>query len=132
MKQILLTILLALSLCEPVKANDTKIGLATYYSISTNGGSTTSSGVPLSDNKLTAASVIFPLKSKLLITNLTNGKSITVTVTDTGPFATNSNGRAIRPLRAHPSRIVDVSLAAAKALSFHGKGIAKVKVQKLK
>lgn len=132
MKQILLMLLLALSPCVELKASDTRIGVASYYSIRTNGGKTTSSGIPLNDSKLTTASVIFPLGTKLLITNLTNSKSITVTVTDSGPYATDSKGRALKPLRPHPTRIVDVSQAAAKALGFHGNGLTKVKVQKIK
>ena len=132
MKKILLVLLLALSLCVEVKANDTRIGTATFYTVRSNGGTTTSSGIPLSDTKLTTASVIFPLNSKLLITNLSNNKSITVTVTDSGPFATNSKGQALKPLRPHPSRIVDVSQAAARALGFHNRGTTKVKVQKIK
>ena len=132
MKQILLALLLALSPCVEVKASDTRIGTATYYTVRSNGGTRTSSGIPLSDTKLTTASVIFPLHSKLLVTNLSNGKAVTVTVTDSGPFATNTKGQALKPLRPHPSRIVDVSQAAAKALGLIGKGITKVKVQKIK
>ena len=110
----------------------TRVGEATYYTVRTNHGTTTASGIPLSDTKLTAASVIFPVGSRLRVTNLSNNRSTEVIVTDRGPFATNAEGKAIKPLRKHPTRIVDISYAAAKALNMQSRGVAKVKIQQIK
>lgn len=114
------------------KVISTYVGEATYYTVRSNGGTRTASGIPLSDSKLTAASVVFPIGSALRITNLANSKSIDVTVTDRGPFATNSKGAPAKPLRRHPSRLVDMSYAAAKALNIQSRGVAKVKIQRIK
>lgn len=114
------------------KVGDPKTGIASHYSIRTNGGTKTASGVPLCDNKLTAASLIFPLGSKVKVTNLNNGKQIIVKITDTGPFATDSRGRAVRPLRRHPTRVIDLSQASAKKLDFKSRGLTKVRVQRIK
>src|SRR5258708_26122377 len=35
---------------------------------------------------LTAASIAFPLGSRVMVTNLDNGRSVEVTITDRGPF----------------------------------------------
>lgn len=133
MKKLLIALLLFVSSCKNyTKAAEYKIGLASHYSVSTNRGIKTSSGIPLCDKKYTVASTVYPLHTRVRVTNLRNGNSIFAVVTDRGPFATNSQGRAIRPLRPHPNRIVDVSQAAAKALGFHQHGVARVKVQKVK
>lgn len=63
---------------------------------------------------LIAAHRTLPMGTHLLVTNLGNGRSVTVVVVDRGPF--------IR------SRIIDVSTSAAEALGFRSAGVAKVKV----
>jgi rare lipoprotein A len=115
-----------------VKIGEPKKGIASHYSIRTNGGVKTASGIPLRDDKLTAASLIFPLHSTVKVTNINNGKTAIVKITDTGPFATDNRGRAVRPLRKHPTRIIDVSQATAKKLGFHSNGLTKVKAQLIK
>lgn len=114
------------------KVGDPKTGIASHYSIRSNGGTKTASGIPLCDDKLTAASLVFPLGSKVKVTNLNNGKQVIVTITDTGPFATDSRGRALRPLRRHPTRVIDLSQASAKKLDFKSRGLTKVRVQQVK
>jgi rare lipoprotein A len=52
--------------------------------------------------------------STVRVTNLDTGESVVVKITDRGPFVTN--------------RILDLSLAAAKAVGLYQKGVAKVKV----
>jgi len=106
-------------------------GVASHYSIRSNGGTHTASGIPLCDNQYTAASLIFPLRSTVKITNLNNGKTAVVKITNRGPFATDSRGKALRPLRRHPTRIVDVSQATAKKLGFKDRGLTKVKVERI-
>jgi len=146
MKYTALIIIAALMSCMPIESNpissvekptyikvgEPKKGIASHYSIRTNGGVKTASGIPLKDDKYTAASLVFPLRSTVKVTNVNNGKTVIVKITDTGPFATDSRGKAIRPLRRHPTRIIDVSQATAKTLGFHSNGLTQVKVQKVK
>ena len=42
--------------------------------------------------------------------------SVQVRINDRGPFAVDSSGNAIKPLRPHPTRVIDLSKAARDAL----------------
>ena len=90
-------------------------GIASHYSIRTNGAHPT-----------------LPFGTILKVTNLKNGKNVMVKVINVGPFATNSKGKAIKPLRRHPTRIIDLSQAAASKLGFLKNGITKVRVDVVK
>jgi rare lipoprotein A len=68
-------------------------------------------------NAMTAAHLTLPLGSIARITNLKTGHSAIVRITDRGPFVTG--------------RIVDLSLAAAKALDVYLPGIATVRLEVL-
>jgi len=74
----------------------------------------TASGVLFDDRKLTAAHRTLPLGTQVEVTNLKNGRSVTLRVTDRGPW--------IR------GRLIDVSLAAAERLGFTHRGLAHVRV----
>jgi len=67
--------------------------------------------------KLTAAHRTLPFDTMVRVTNLNNGKSTTVRITDRGPFVDN--------------RIIDVSLAAAREIDLVGPGVAPVRVEVL-
>jgi rare lipoprotein A len=96
----------------------TEYGVASYYTVRSNHGTRTASGVALKDSALTAAHKTLPFGTKIKITNLKNNKSVVVVITDRGPFI--------------KGRIVDVSLAAADQLGFRQNGIAKkVKIERL-
>ncbi len=62
----------------------------------------------------TAAHPTLPFGTKLRVTNVASGKSVTVRVNDRGPYV--------------QGRVVDVSYSAADALGMVGKGVAKVKL----
>jgi rare lipoprotein A len=51
------------------------------------------------------------------VTDLETGRSVVVTVTDRGPFA--------------PGRVVDLSLGAARTLGIVGRGLARVRVERV-
>ena len=106
-------------------------GLASFYSTKSS-SSKTASGERLYDNRLTAAHPKLKFGTFVKVTNLSNKKTVIVKINDRGPFATTKSGRAAYPLRPHPTRIIDLSLAAAKALDFHKKGIIKVRVEVVK
>ena len=85
-------------------------GVASYYS----SGAVTASGERFDPNDLTAAHRTLPFGTKVRVTNLSTGQSVTVRVNDRGPFV--------------PGRVVDVSHGAAHSLGLVGKGVAKVKL----
>jgi len=85
-------------------------GLASFYSE----GSRTASGEKFNANELTAAHPTLPFGTKLRVTNVSNGQSVTVRVNDRGPYV--------------PGRVVDVSYSAARTLGMVGGGVAKVKL----
>lgn len=64
---------------------------------------------------MTAAHKTLPLPSYVKVTNLENGRSVTLRVNDRGPF--------------YSDRIIDLSFAAAKKLGFAEKGVARVSVE---
>ncbi len=68
-------------------------------------------------NALTAAHRTLPLGSIVRVTNVSTQHSVVVRITDRGPFI--------------PGRIIDLSLAAAKAVDVWRPGLARVKVELL-
>ena len=65
-------------------------------------------------NAMTAAHKTLPFGTKVRVTNLNNGKSVTVTINDRGPYIAG--------------RIIDLSKAAAHSISMQGSGVVPVKV----
>lgn len=63
---------------------------------------------------MTAAHKTLPIPSYVRVTNVVNGKSVTVLVNDRGPF--------------HSQRIIDLSYGAALKLGFADKGVTQVDV----
>lgn len=110
------TILLFLSMITVAFSAET--GIASHYSIKTNGGTRTASGEKLSDKAMMAAHKTHAFGTMLKVTCLKTGKSVVVKTVDRGPY--------IR------GRIVDLSQAAAKELGMIKRGIAKVKVEVVK
>jgi rare lipoprotein A len=77
-------------------------------------GHKTSNGEIYDMFAMTGAHKTLPLPSIVRVTNLANGRQTIVRVNDRGPF--------------HPSRIIDLSYAAAIKLDFIDTGVAKVKI----
>jgi rare lipoprotein A len=92
------------------------IGVASWYGPGFD-GHRTSSGAVYDQEDLTAASLLFPLGTRLLVTNLANGRSVEVTVNDHGPYV---KGRGI-----------DLSRKAARVLGVIGPGTAAVRMDVL-
>ncbi|HET7754098.1 MAG TPA: septal ring lytic transglycosylase RlpA family protein [Anaeromyxobacteraceae bacterium] len=95
---------------------DEEVGLASYYGRA-HQGKPTASGVPFDMNAMTAAHRRHPFGARLRVTDLETGKTVDVKVNDRGPFVKD--------------RIIDVSYAAARALGFLGRGVARVKVKRV-
>jgi len=66
-------------------------------------------------NKLTAAHRTMAFNTTVRVTNLTNGKSVVVRITDRGPFVEN--------------RVIDLSRAAAQAIESIGPGVVPVRLE---
>lgn len=92
-------------------------GKASWYSIKTNRGTRTASGKQLQNNAYTAAHKTLPMGTKVRVTNLANGKSEILTITDRGPYT--------------KGRIIDVTIGSAERLGFASRGITKAKVEVL-
>ena len=94
-------------------AADTKTashGVASFYTE----GTKTANGEKFNTLDMTAAHPTLPFGTKLRVTNVASGQSVTVRVNDRGPYVRG--------------RVVDVSYSAADALGMVGKGVAKVKL----
>ena len=89
-------------------------GKASYYADKFQ-GSKTASGELYDKNKLTAAHRTHPFGTLCRVTNLANNRSVIVRVNDRGPHV--------------PSRVIDVSRAAAEQLDGIRMGIFSVKVE---
>lgn len=94
-----------------------QIGVASYYSSRFN-GRRTASGERFDPSAMTAAHMTLPLGTRVRITNLKNGQSVVVRINDRGGF------------RRH-GRILDLSPAAARALSMTGAGVARVGLKRI-
>lgn len=87
--------------------------MASYYSNRMH-GRRMSDGTKYHKDSLTCAHRRYPLGTMLKVTNIKNGKSVVVKVTD----------------RCGRRRIIDLSYAAAKALGIITQGVAMVTVEK--
>jgi rare lipoprotein A len=99
---------------SPVQAKLPQTGEASWYGAQ-HQGKQTASGKIFDQARLTAAHRSLPFGSKIKVTNLANGKSVEVEITDRGPVAEN--------------RIIDLSQAAAKALEMLESGTTTVRLE---
>lgn len=103
-------------MATPAPTGYTEEGNASWYGEPFN-GRRASNGEIYDMYKLTAAHRTLPFDTMVRVTNLNNGKSTTVRITDRGPFVEN--------------RIIDLSLAAAREIDLVGPGVAPVRVEVL-
>jgi rare lipoprotein A len=100
----------------PAPAGYKEEGNASWYGVPFN-GRRASNGEIYDMYKLTAAHRTLPFETMVRVTNLNNGKSTVVRITDRGPFVDN--------------RIIDLSLAAAREVDSVGAGVVPVRVEVL-
>jgi rare lipoprotein A len=86
-------------------------GMASWYGT----GRRAADGTAFDKNALTAAHKTLPMGTTVRVTNLANNESVTVRITDRGPFV---NGR-----------VLDLSEGAAKQIDLYRMGVAKVKIE---
>jgi rare lipoprotein A len=107
-------VILLLLMCFPLLSKE---GKASYYHDKFH-GRMTASGTIFNQNEMTCAHKTLPFGTKLEVTNLTNNKTVVVTVTDRGPFI--------------KGRHIDLSYAAAEKLDFINKGVQRVNFEIIK
>jgi rare lipoprotein A len=91
-------------------------GDAVWYGAAVH-GNLTASGEIFDRNGMTAAHNSFPFESLVRVTNLRNGRQVTVRITDRGAF--------------REPRIIDVSERAAELLGFKSAGVTPVRLELL-
>ena len=94
--------------------NGVQSGIASWYGEEFH-GRRTSNGEVYNMHELTAAHRTLPFGTVAEITNLKNGRSVTVRINDRGPFVGN--------------RIIDLSYAAARMLDMVGPGVIPVRLE---
>ena len=90
------------------------VGVASWYGDPFH-GRTTANGERFDKTRLSAAHPTLPLPSYVRVRNLDNGRELVIRVNDRGPFVGD--------------RIIDLSEAAARALGFKDRGLARVEVE---
>jgi rare lipoprotein A len=95
----------------------TAIGIASWYGWREH-GRTMANGQLFNALALSAASVTVPLGSWVVVTRLDDGRTVTLQITDRGPYVRG--------------RIIDLSLAAARVLGMVEVGLLRVRVERIK
>ena len=91
-------------------------GIASFYG-SKFDGRRTANGEIFSNSKMTAAHRSLSFGSMVRVTNLRNGKQVTVRINDRGPWI--------------GGRVIDLSRAAASQIDMIGSGTARVSLEKV-
>jgi len=98
---------------ETVSYSGGETGLASYYWQP----QAVACGGRLNPNALTAAHQTHPCGSRVLVRNLRNGSTVTVTINDRGPYVAG--------------RIIDLSRAAAQQIGMVNSGLTRVSIQRM-
>jgi rare lipoprotein A len=97
-----------------VPVGTTEVGMASWYGLPYH-GRPAADGEIYNMETLVAAHRTLPFNTWLKVTDLNNGRSVTVRVIDRGPFVGN--------------RIIDLSKAAARQIQMIGPGTARVRLE---
>src|SRR5438094_181479 len=100
----------------PPITNGVQVGVASWYGPGFH-GNRTANGEIYDQYELTAAHPSLALGTRVMVTNLENGRAVQVRVNDRGPFV---DGRAI-----------DLSYAAARTIGMVGPGTVRVRIEVL-
>jgi rare lipoprotein A len=114
------TLIILLIVCSGFTLNHppvVQIGNASYYGVKKFHMRRTASGELMHRDSLTAAHRTFPFGTRVKVTNLKNNKWVVVRINDRGPRS--------------KTRVIDLSVAAARKLDMIQAGIVKVRVEKI-
>lgn len=117
---ILFALLAGAGAATPGDRRATQFGLASWYGPGFH-GEETASGEIFNQRAMVAAHRTLPLGSVIRVTNLENGRRVTLRVIDRGPY-----GRNVRK-----GTVVDVSRGAARRLQFIEDGVTRVRIDVL-
>lgn len=95
-------------------ARFTQVGVASWYA-PTARQHRTADGETLSQTEMTAAHPSLPMQTLVRVTNLSNGRSITVRINDRGPYISG--------------RVIDLTHVAASRLGMVDSGLARVRLE---
>ncbi len=98
----------------PAAGGHTLIGIASWYGEAFQGKPTSSREI-YDMSAMTAAHKTLPFETRVRVVNLDNGRSTVVRINDRGPFV--------------DGRIIDLSMAAARAIELIGPGTAPVRLE---
>lgn len=101
---------------SPLPAKSSVMGIASWYGPGFD-GHRTASGEVYNQEDLTAASTVIPLGSRVMVTNLNNGRAVEVRINDHGPYV--------------KGRKIDLSHQAARTLGIVKPGTAPVRIDVL-
>jgi rare lipoprotein A len=113
---ILMLMAFAASGCASTK-RVAQTGLASWYGPHFH-GKKTANGEVYDQDRLTAAHKTLPFNTVVRVTNLDNGRQVTVRINDRGPYV--------------QGRVIDLSRAAARQIRMIGPGTARVRIEILK
>ena len=113
-RQLLVSVFAFLTLLGCGEPTSVEEGMASFYADSFH-GSKTASGEAYDKGAMTAAHRTLPFDTKVKVTNLDNGRAVSVRINDRGPHV--------------EGRIIDLSGAAARKLRMTDTGTAKVKLE---
>ncbi|MGH7843910.1 MAG: septal ring lytic transglycosylase RlpA family protein [Candidatus Binatia bacterium] len=105
---------ISLPTAPPTATTPVQTGIASWYGPGFHGRAT-ASGAIYNQHELTAAHQTLPLGTRVIVTNLENGRSTEVVINDRGPFL--------------KGRIIDLSYAAAQALGMIAPGTIPVRIE---
>jgi rare lipoprotein A len=109
-RSIAMATIVALSIATLSLEAVAETGRASWYALT----SRTASGERCNPKAMTAAHPSLPFGTKVQVENLRNGRSVVVRINDRGPYVAG--------------RVIDLTKAAAAALGFVERGIAKVRL----
>jgi rare lipoprotein A len=113
LSRIVATAALVMAASVPSPSAASEVGTASFYGRD-HAGRRTASGTRFDPAAMTAAHRKLPFGSRVRVTNLRNGRTVIVLISDRGPFAR--------------SRVIDLSYGAAHRLDFVRHGTAPVRV----
>jgi len=102
--------------CSP--SSHAKSGYASWYSTDDQEGTKTASGVPLDDEKMTAAHPSLPFGSLVRVTNLETSQTVVVEIIDRGPY-----------VRKKRWRVIDLTQAAFEKIAPLERGVVPIRIE---
>lgn len=102
--------------CSPLSHN--KSVYASWYSTDDQEGTKTASGIPLDNEKMTAAHPSLPFGSLVRVTNLETSQTVIVEIIDRGPY-----------VRKKRRRVIDLTQSAFEKIAPLEQGVVPIRIE---